>query len=156
MLEIIRIVMSFVGAFAFSLLFNIRGKRLVFAAFGGLLCGVVFFASTLFSKGEIFCYFTAACAVTVYAEIGARLLKAPATSFLSPGLIPLVPGGNMYFAMLAALHGDLQGFFENGADTVYIALSIAAGILVISPLKLVFGEIFQTLLKRTGEKNIPE
>ena len=132
-MEIIRIFMSFTGAFAFSLLFNIKGKRLVFASLGGLLCGVVFDLASCFSEREVLCYFAASMAVTIYAELVARILKTPATTFLGSGVIPLVPGGNLYFTMSAALHGDLDSFFNLGMETAYIALSIAAGILVVSP-----------------------
>ena len=58
-MEIIRIFMSFTGAFAFSLLFNIKGKRLFFASLGGLLCGFVFYFSSNFSHRDILCYFAA-------------------------------------------------------------------------------------------------
>lgn len=141
MLELIRILMSFTGAFAFSLLFNIKGKRLLFASLGGLLCGIVYYISSLFSAREVLAYFSSSIAVTIYAEIVARILKSPATSFLGPGVIPLVPGGNLYFTMAAALHGDLAAFFEQGMEAVYIALSIAAGILVISPAKKLLTEL---------------
>ena len=136
-----RISMSFIGAFAFSLLFNIKGKRLIFASLGGLVCGIIFYISSLLSDREILCYFAASIAVTIYAEMTARLLKSPAACFLSPGIIPLVPGGNMYFTMSAALHGNLDSFFEQGTETVYIALSISAGILVISPIKKFLNEL---------------
>ena len=140
-MDILRIFMSFTGTFAFSLLFNIRGKKLVFASVAGLVCGLSYYISGCLSEREIFAYFMASVCVTVYAEITARFVKAPATSFLAPGIIPLVPGGALYYTMSAALHGNAELFFERGMETVYIALAIAAGILVISPIKAVFGEI---------------
>lgn len=136
-MEIIRIFMSFTGAFAFSILFNIKGKRLLFASLGGLLCGLVFYLSSFFSDREALYYFAASTAVTIYAEIAARLLKTPATTFLGSGIIPLVPGGTLYFTMSAAIHGDLEKFFGMGMEAAYIAIAIAAGILVVSPAKRV-------------------
>lgn len=147
MTDILRIITSFSGAFAFSLLFSLRGKRLLFASLGGLLCGVIFYFSSLISNREVFRYFTASIGVTIYTEIVARLLKSPSTCFLSSGIIPLVPGGTLYLSMSAALHGDLNLFFSYGMEAVYISLSIAGGILLISPLRTFLLQLHKILKK---------
>jgi len=141
-LDILRILVSFTGAFAFSLLFNLKGKRLLFASLGGLLCGVVFYLTSLISEREAFRYLFASIAVTLYAEVIARILKSPMTCFLSSGIIPLVPGEALYRSMSAALHGNLDAFFNYGMEAIYISLSIAAGILLISPIKSIVLQMF--------------
>lgn len=142
-MDILRIFMSFTGTFAFSVLFNMRGKKLAFASAAGLICGFSYYIAGIVFEREILAYFIASMCVTVYAEITARFVKAPATSFLAPGIIPLVPGGSLYYTMSAALHGNAALFFDRGMETVYIALAIAAGILVISPVKSVFTELLK-------------
>lgn len=148
MLDFIRIITSFSGTLAFALLFNIRGKNLLFASLGGLVCGIVFYIFSLVSEREALSFFAASVAVAAYAEIAARILKAPATIFSAPGLIPLVPGGNLYYTMAAALHGNMADFFNCGMQTAYIALAIAAGILVVSPIKRLIVDIFEQRLDK--------
>ena len=45
--------------------------------------------------------------ITIYSEIWARILKTPATTVLMPTVIPLIPGGSLYYAMDAALRRDM-------------------------------------------------
>lgn len=47
--------------------------------------------------------FFAAIAVTIYAEIFARIKKTPTSTFLIVPMIPLIPGGVLYYTMSYAL-----------------------------------------------------
>ena len=62
------------------------------------------------------CFF-ATMVVETLAQIFARVFKAPATIFLIIGIIPLVPGGGIYYTMYALLGGDMQLFAQKGAET---------------------------------------
>ena len=46
--------------------------------------------------------------LSVMAEWGARRLRVPVSVLVVPGIIPLVPGADAYFAMLAFLKGQDQ------------------------------------------------
>ena len=72
------------------------------------------------------------CGVTLYAEVLARVVKAPATVFLIPSIIPLVPGGRLYYTMRAIVDGDADNAKSYAMETIVIALGIAVGIVVIS------------------------
>lgn len=69
---------------------------------------------------------------TLYAEIIARIVKAPATVFLIPAVIPLTPGGTLYYTMSAIVDGDMAKAQEQGGITLLVALGIAVGIVFIS------------------------
>ncbi len=58
--------------------------------------------------------------------------KCPATVFLVASMIPLVPGGTIYYTMESLLLGDTQRCIELGVSTFEIAGSIAMGILTSS------------------------
>ena len=53
--------------------------------------------------------------ITIYSEIWARILKTPATTVLMPTVIPLIPGGSLYYAMDAALRRDMPQFIVKGS-----------------------------------------
>ena len=72
---------------------------------------------------------------TVYSELFARVCKTPTTSFLVPSIIPLIPGGLLYYTMQAAVGGDWDGFVTNGSRTIALAVSLAAGIMVVSSVR---------------------
>ena len=71
----------------------------------------------------------------VYAELLARLLKTPATLFVVPAILPLVPGGALYYTMENVVHGRLDAARVYGQQTLIVALAIAAGISFVVALR---------------------
>ena len=66
-------------------------------------------------------------ATAVFAEIMARLYKAPSTIFFVVSMIPLVPGKGLYDFMNSLAEGDYVTAASNGSDTLLIAAGIAGG-----------------------------
>ena len=73
-------------------------------------------------------------AVAAYAEVMARLMKAPATGFLVVGILPFVPGGGIYYTMEYCLSGDTELFLTTGIHTFGVAGAVAVGILLVSSI----------------------
>ena len=129
-LEIIQIISGFVGTLGFTVLFNLRGKRLVFTALGGLLSWTLFVVFSKFIENEPLNYFFVALIISVYAEVMARTLKSPTTTFITASLIPLIPGGSLYYTMANALSSNRENFIEKGIYTLQLASALALGIIV--------------------------
>ena len=51
-----------------------------------------------------------------------------------PGIIPLLPGGALYYTMSALIEGDMDTVMLKGKETGLMALGIVVGILVASEL----------------------
>lgn len=118
------------AAAAFGIVFNVRGRDLAGAALGGASGWALYL---LLSGGTGYHgvgYFAASAAVALYAEAAATLLKRPATTYLACALIPLVPGGGMYYTLSRSLEGDLGGTLAMGFQTLTVAGAIAAGVAV--------------------------
>ena len=128
--EIVQIITGFIGAFGFAILYNIRGKRLIAAAFGGFLSWALFVILNMFIKNDPVNYFLVALAVSIYAEVMARVMKTPTTTFITTALIPLIPGGSLYYTMAYAFNSDLNNFFSKGIYTLQLAAALAIGIIV--------------------------
>ena len=65
-------------------------------------------------------------------ELLARRMKTPVTTFLICALIPLVPGGGMYYTMLAIIQGNTMNALEIGIHTLGCAGALALGIALTS------------------------
>ena len=76
--------------------------------------------------------FFPALVATAYAEIMARVLKAPATPILACSIIPLVPGGKLYYTTYYFVVGQMSLFKYTLTETLRIAAGLAVGIIVIS------------------------
>lgn len=128
--EIVQILSGFVGSLGFGILFNIRGKRLVATALGGLLSWLLFVLLSKVIPSESVNYFLVATALSLYAEIMARALKTPTTTFITTSLVPLIPGGSLYYTMSSAFVGDMEAFLEKAVYTLQLAAALALGIIL--------------------------
>lgn len=128
--QLLKIITGFIGSFAFGVTFNIRGKHLVLASLGGLFacCGYEFL--TFVFENEFLRCFLVSIAITLYSEILARIVKTPTTTFIMTSLLPLVPGGALYYTMAYAFQRDWQKFFENGTLTLQFSSALALGIII--------------------------
>lgn len=117
---------------------------------GGLLGAVGWVLYTVIaSRGsQAGAYFVGAFAVALISEILAVIIKNPATVFLLPGLLPLVPGGGIFYMMRAAVQGDMDAI-HTGYTTLIAAGSIALGIALASSL----ARIASLLVKKMAKKN---
>ena len=132
---IIQLVTAFLGSLGFSLLFGMRYRHLVAAAMGGVVTwGIYLLVTALLREGFLPCLAASAVAV-VYAEVLARVRKTPATLFVIPAILPLVPGSSLYYAMACAVRGELGDAKVYGSQTLQAALAIAAGISIVIALR---------------------
>lgn len=122
------------ASLAFAILFNVRGRDLPAAALGGALGWAVFLLISSLDHGPALAYFCASAVAALYAELVSRAFKRPATVFLVSSLMPLVPGGGMYYTMSASLYGSLEEALQNGITTLTIAGAMAAGVAVSSAI----------------------
>ncbi|MBE6052486.1 MAG: threonine/serine exporter [Clostridium sartagoforme] len=129
---VIEVVAAFISAFAFGIVFNIKGKNLFFAALCGALGWFVYKLALIMGYSEITSLFLASVALSIYSEIFARILKTPVTTFVIAALIPLVPGGGMYYTMVEAITGDIMKSLEIGIKTIASAGALALGIILVS------------------------
>ena len=133
-MDLMQILMGFLGSLGFSILFHIKGRRLVIASLGGLISWTVFLLLEGVLPGEPVRYFLASAAVTVYAEVFARIVKTPTTTFLVPSLIPLIPGGSLYYTMNYALNEQWSAFGSKAFYTLELAAALALGIIAVTTL----------------------
>ena len=128
--EVIQIITGFLGSLGFTVLFNIRGKRMLMSALGGFLSWALFVVLGFAISDEPIRYFIVAALISVYAEIMARVLKTPTTTLLMTSLIPLIPGGSLYYTMAYVLEGNQLDFLERASGTLQMAAALALGIVM--------------------------
>ena len=132
---IIQLATAFLSSFGFSMLFGLRRRFLLPASLGGLLCWGLYLGMDAWMHTEFLSCLAAAAFAVVYAELLARSLKTPATLFVVPAILPLVPGGSLYYTMENAVHGRMEAARAFGVQTLVSALAIAAGISFVVALR---------------------
>lgn len=139
------LISSFIATFGFGILFNIKGNKLVLAAIGGTIGGVVYTLSKDIYASEVMALFFSSMAFSLYSEVLARICKTPVTTFIICALIPLVPGKGMYQTMVKAVEGDALGALQTGVETISYAGALALGIILVST-------IMRFILKKRAKK----
>ena len=135
MTEIITMLIgSAFGSLGFSVMFNALPKRLPFLAVGGLLtCGTyLIFAHYL--GGEFLPNLIATVVAGIYAEILARIIKAPVIVIIIPSIVPLVPGAGLYYTLFNFINKDYTVCVDKLFSTFMICLGIAGGMIISSIL----------------------
>ena len=123
---------AFFATLGFGILFNIKGKNLFYAALGGGLSWLL--SSSFINNGfsVTSSFFVTSVIFSIYSEIFARILKTPVTTLVICALIPLVPGGGMYYTMYEAVTGNIMKSLELGIQTLANAGALSLGIILVS------------------------
>ena len=79
----------------------------------------------------IWCCYTATLCIAFTAQVLARYKRVPATMFLIPGIIPIVPGGGMYRIIWSMLYETSTQAAEHFYETLLMAGAIAMGIFTV-------------------------
>lgn len=131
---VIEALISFIACLGFGIIFNIKGKKLIFAALGGGLSWFFYLFFSSFNISEAFSFFLSAIIFSTYSEICARFLKTPVTTIIICSLFPLVPGSGMYYTMYAVIIGNISESIELGLNTLANAGSLALGVIFVSTI----------------------
>ena len=125
-------LVSFFATFGFCIAFNIRGKKIFFAALGGAISWFFYSLPLQMGVSEISSLFISSVIFSIYSEVLARIFKTPVTTFVVCALIPLVPGSGMYYTMREAISGNISKSLELGLSTLASAGTLALGVLFVS------------------------
>ncbi len=147
---LLQLIMAYMASLSFAFIFNLNKKTAFLSAIGGSI-GWLFYTQGLdiFQDYNI-AYLLGAITLSYYAEIMARKTKTPVTSYITPALIPLVPGSGLYRTMLASLEGNYSEALHEGITTIMASGALAIGILMVFTMIKIY-----YLLKRrlTSEAN---
>lgn len=129
---------GFIGSMGLSIIFNIRRKHILFSALGAGLATMIQMGLTPWLGNVYMPVFVASLFAGTYSEIFASWQKAPATTYVIPAILPMVPGAGMYYTMLYFTERNFSQAAYYGYQTVFIALSIACGIVIAPSIKRMY------------------
>lgn len=126
----LKIIAVFVMSAAIGALYRIPRNSMIYGALNGTVAWLVTYGLLQGGANIVAACFLGAVAVGLGAEILARSLCKPATVFIIPGFIPLVPGGEAYTTMRLFVEGQNIDAVSMGVRTVLMAGAIAFGIII--------------------------
>ncbi|UUM12778.1 threonine/serine exporter family protein [Clostridiaceae bacterium HFYG-1003] len=145
---LVSVLFAFGAALSFAVLLNIERRKALYAALGGALSWFVYEAGLHTLDNVSVALFLGSMAMGLYSEILARKMKSPATIFYIPGFVPLVPGSDAYYAVLAAVRNELTESTTQLFNTLIYSAAIALGLIFASALVAIYINARKITLKK--------
>lgn len=123
---------AFFASFFFAILYNVRGWLLFYTSICGMIGKIVF--DLLVDEGLIIQFLIATMVMCIYAEIFARVCKAPVMVIIIVGILPIVPGAGVYNTIDSLLNSQMSNFYMYGINTLLSAGAMALGLILVSSL----------------------
>lgn len=133
-----QLLAAFIGTLGFSVLFG--APRRYYIACG--LVGMIGWMSFIFTNSVL----VAGLIIAIVSHVFAVIQRCPVTVFLICGIVPLVPGGGLFWTLYYWLTNHLRLAYETGIDAIEATIAIAGGIIIGAA-------IFDRLLKNLKRKN---
>ncbi|AGC69163.1 hypothetical protein Cst_c22010 [Thermoclostridium stercorarium subsp. stercorarium DSM 8532] len=128
-----RVFLSFFATLCHAISLNTDRKNLIWAGLSGTIGMLINDRlMAMFPNAALMAVFLGTAAVSVYSELMARVRKTPATIFLIPGIIPLVPGVDAYRTIQLIAEKDYTAATSYGVAAIAKACLIAFGIMTVS------------------------
>ncbi|KGG81498.1 threonine/serine exporter family protein [Caloranaerobacter azorensis] len=134
MIYIKEFIYAFLSTLGFSIIFNIPKDSIVKSGITGALGWIIYIFVNNNYYSKVAGAFLGAIVVGMIGEIMARLFKKPATVYIIPGIVPLVPGAGMYYTMLSIIEKNFIEAANFGTETLFIAAAISSGVIISTTL----------------------
>ena len=103
---LIQVIGAFFSVVAFSFLLHVPRKYIIWAGFTGAVGWWIYLFLIGINLSVAMSTFLSGCLVSLCGQVFARVLKAPVTIFVIPGILPLVPGAGMFRIAHSVIRSD--------------------------------------------------
>jgi uncharacterized membrane protein YjjB (DUF3815 family) len=131
---LIGIISAFFASLLFSIIFNIAKKNLLYCGLIGAIGWSAYLIMIRLGSDTILATFVGSLSITAVAYLLAILQKTPATVFLVPGIVPLVPGSSLYQSIYYYTQRDYDLFQQYAFEALSAAIAIAIAVITISAI----------------------
>ncbi|HAQ40833.1 MAG TPA: hypothetical protein DCM73_08370 [Clostridiales bacterium] len=128
---VLELFYCFAATLFFALIMNAPKKTLFHSSITAS-AGYLVYKYFLLDGHHFLAFFMGTAFIAMLGEIFARKLKMPATIFIFPGVIPIVPGLGLYETILAFVEDDIFKAIETGANTILSIGCMAVAMALVS------------------------
>ena len=140
---IFQIIAAIITSVGFGIMFNIKKKNLFHTGIAGGISWAVYLLGKSCNLSDGNTYFLATLSLSLYSEMIARKIKTPVTNILLAAVIPLAPGGGIYYTMYNIIEKNYSLAIEKGMSTFVIACAMALGIFTAANIVKIIDKIYK-------------
>lgn len=141
-----------IACVGFAYWFNVKGIQVVYSGIGAFFTWAVYYVCFEMTNSNFQSTLFGAIFVAIFAQIMARVNRAPATIFLCVCVFPLVPGPNLYYMMYYLVLENYKVAKEEAVTLVLTCVGIALGFIVVD----IFNKYIVIIFKRLKGQLISE
>ncbi|NLW42235.1 MAG: threonine/serine exporter [Tissierellia bacterium] len=140
--HLIQFIYGFFASVAFAVIFYTPKRALFYSGvIGGI--GWIVYRYLLGTINQVLAAaLIAAILIGTLSAVFAIIIKIPTLILYIPSLIPLVPGGGMYYTMYYLIQQDMDLFGAKALETSLIAIALATGIFLSTSIINMLAQIF--------------
>ena len=127
----IQLASCLIACAGFSFWFHVRGWKVVICAIGGAVSWGAYLLASAYVTDLFGSVMIASITCGLYGQIMARVLKTPATVFSTVCLLPLIPGGSLYYMMYGIVTKDTALGQSKGIELFLTCFGIVLGYMVV-------------------------
>lgn len=146
----IQLPAAFIGTVGFSALFGTPRRYYLSCGLTGMMGWIVYL--WIVSTGAqhlVVAAFLGALTVALVSSLLAVVRKCPSTVFLICGIIPLVPGGGIFWTAYYLVSDQLRIAATTGFTAIKVTIAIAGGIILVGALA---GRLRKSVLRHNNKK----
>ena len=138
---VLDIIFSFIATLFFALVMNAPKKSLFFSSLIASFGYFIYSICVLYNQ-KLLGFFLGTLMISLLGELCARQIKMPATIFIFPAVVPIVPGLGLYQMMLAFVQNNISQALHIGVETLInigamsIAIAFVSLLLTKAPNKI--------------------
>lgn len=141
-----------IACVGFAYWFNVKGIQVLYSGIGAFFTWAVYYIGFEMTNSNFQATLFGAIFVAIFAQIMARVNRAPATIFLCVCVFPLVPGPNLYYMMYYLVMENYKVAKEEAMTLVLTCVGIALGFIVVD----IFNKYIVIILKRLKGQMVSE
>ena len=141
-----------IACVGFAYWFNVKGIQVLYSGIGAFFTWAVYYVCFGMTNSNFQATLFGAIFVAIFAQIMARVNRAPATIFLCVCVFPLVPGPNLYYMMYYLVMENYKVAKEEAMTLVLTCVGIALGFIVVD----IFNKYIVIIFKRLKGQLVSE
>ena len=128
----LELISATVGCVGFAIWFGVlRGRQIIFCAVGAFLTWGAYLIAYRFLPNAFAATLLGAVICALFAQVMARVNKAPATIFQTVSVFPLIPGAALYYTMYGLVIRDTAFATAKGVELLLACFGIVLGFMVV-------------------------
>lgn len=145
MIGAIQVAGSFMAVLSFGLVLEMPKRYLGWSGLTGGVCWLVYLLVKVGAGSMLLAVFLSSLSVALMGHLFARVLRAPVSVFLVPGILPLVPGTSIYNSVYHVIRNSREQSMFYLVETLQIAGAIALAVFLMD-------SVFKLMVRRKRSK----